>query len=81
MVICVVRITGTVAVKYLWEKRKCTDVGLIGPSNRHKYPSLLMHWWVGSSNSSTLLWFNEVRIIRIINLGEAKFAIDIKGGD
>jgi hypothetical protein len=82
MVVCVVRVAGAVAVKYLWEKVECANVILVCPSNSNKNPGLLMHSRVVSRYLSTLSWLAEVRIVGMIDFGKSLLSsINIKTGN
>ena len=80
MIVCVVGIAGTVAVKYLWEEVECANVILVCPSNCNKNPGLWMHPGVVSRYLSTFSWFAEVWIIGVVGLGKSLFSINIKTG-
>jgi hypothetical protein len=80
MVVCVVGITSAVGVKYFWEEREYTNVVLVGPRNGNENSSIFMHPGVLSCHASTLVWFNEIRIISVVDLDKPFRLVGVKSG-
>ena len=80
MVVCVVHIACAVSMKYFWEQHECMDVILVCPGYGNKNPGNIRHLWVVLTYLGTLTWYDEIRIISVVDFGKSFTLINIKGG-
>jgi hypothetical protein len=57
------------------------NVILICPSNGDEDSGFFMHWWVVSTDLGTLTWFNEIRVVAVVDFGESFLSFKIKTGN
>jgi hypothetical protein len=81
MVACVVGTTSAVGVKYFWEEREYTNVVLVCPRNGNENSDIFIHSSeVLLGHAGTLVWFNVIRIISVVDLGKPFSLVDFKSG-